>query len=682
MNVGDFVKHTRQGPGRITQVCADYIEVKPSNGHVFKVNNALAKHELTPVPPDGFTALLATRQPTSDYLLHNIADVTRRILIDRRGSSVTAKDLRAELQLFIKREGKSFPGWWKKSRTRLLDSGIFKLDSKRKGVFVLSDETYSSPALDWDKEASQTTDLSALLDFARRISAADPADQAVNHVAQTVLERVVRAGQNGDSSPRTQLERMLILCYLGSRVTGDAKDQLVRSLEEIDVSSISLERDLDDDVAIGLSNLSKLSVRKAAEWSATLLNHPSATVSKRAFTILNTDRLRFSLKERLLGWIESANIPPLPNLDLYLDVSFLTHIRKEDKAALYSRLTPHAGYSHAVTAFLNEPETIRIVASIHRSDSQLAHLQVPTAGLGREGLSLLISQLGPDKVLKTIVQDFQPQYEAVLPEAIRSADWNTLADLAPQLRNLLASNPNEEALGAILRRLTIVMQESHGVELLKATTIACDYNSLCSVEGSFSLGNSIQTAFTKLLTDTDTNLRPLSAAVQLEATEVKHQQNALLQTTKNELKHTTARLEASEVELTRLRSTVQVIKATATEQIESTRRQTLRGFITLLLPMIDEVERRSQTGDNAATNLRDDFISALEQIGVVEVGVSNTVQVFDPHMHELLQESNSAIGTVVIARPGFMLRDGDAMVLLRRALVRPVEEEDIDTPRN
>jgi hypothetical protein len=36
MNLGDIVEHTRQGPGRITGILPDYVEVKSRSGNVYR----------------------------------------------------------------------------------------------------------------------------------------------------------------------------------------------------------------------------------------------------------------------------------------------------------------------------------------------------------------------------------------------------------------------------------------------------------------------------------------------------------------------------------------------------------------------------------------------------------------------------------------------------------------------
>src|ERR1035438_6155068 len=107
MNPGDFVRHSRQGPGRITQVFPNYVEVKAAAGHLFNVNRDLIKFELEKFPPDGFVALLATRHPSSDFLLENIVDVAHRIFRDHRKSSLPQKEFRMALEPFVRRDGKS-----------------------------------------------------------------------------------------------------------------------------------------------------------------------------------------------------------------------------------------------------------------------------------------------------------------------------------------------------------------------------------------------------------------------------------------------------------------------------------------------------------------------------------------------------------------------------------------------
>jgi hypothetical protein len=47
---GDFVLHSRQGPGRIVEVLPDHIVVRPRSGNLYKVNLGIAEQELIPAP--------------------------------------------------------------------------------------------------------------------------------------------------------------------------------------------------------------------------------------------------------------------------------------------------------------------------------------------------------------------------------------------------------------------------------------------------------------------------------------------------------------------------------------------------------------------------------------------------------------------------------------------------------
>jgi hypothetical protein len=76
---GDFVLHSRQGPGRIVEVLPDHIVVRPRSGNLYKVNLGIAEQELMPAPSDGFIALLAQHDYSADRLLQQIPEIVERI---------------------------------------------------------------------------------------------------------------------------------------------------------------------------------------------------------------------------------------------------------------------------------------------------------------------------------------------------------------------------------------------------------------------------------------------------------------------------------------------------------------------------------------------------------------------------------------------------------------------------
>jgi len=207
MNPGDFVRHSRQGPGRITQIFPDYVEVKAAAGHLFNVNRDLIKFELEKFPPDGFVALLATRHPSSDFLLENIVDVALRIFRDHRKSSLPQKEFRLALEPFVRRDGKSYASWWKRAKPKLLATGSVIPHPKKKTSLALAKEFTSESSMDWEAELENIKSDAALLDYARRLFASDADNNRASMAAANALERAVRELHASEEHSHARLER-------------------------------------------------------------------------------------------------------------------------------------------------------------------------------------------------------------------------------------------------------------------------------------------------------------------------------------------------------------------------------------------------------------------------------------------------------------------------------------------
>ena len=244
MNLGDFVRHSRQGPGRITQILPEYVEVKARDGHVYKVSRAVAEHELVPVPPDGFTALLATRDPSSDFLLEHINDVTQRIFRDRRKSSLSKKEIRQELEPFLQREGKSYAAWWKRAQKKLLDSGGVVVDPKRKTNLVIAGDHVAGANQDWTAELGKISSAADLLDYSRRLYADESGDDRVAVAAYSVMERVARELSASMPGSRSRLELLLALSYIGCRVGQNERSIWVKIVEGVKFTDLPIAREL------------------------------------------------------------------------------------------------------------------------------------------------------------------------------------------------------------------------------------------------------------------------------------------------------------------------------------------------------------------------------------------------------------------------------------------------------
>jgi molecular chaperone GrpE (heat shock protein) len=672
MNPGDFVRHSRQGPGRITQIFPDYVEVKAAAGHLFNVNRDLIKFELEKFPPDGFVALLATRQPSSDFLLENIVDVALRIFRDHRKSSLPQKELRLALEPFVRREGKSYASWWKRAKPKLLASGLVILHPKKRTNLALAKEFTSESSMDWEAELENIKSDSALLDYARRLYASDAENDRASKAAANALERAVRELQSSEDHSHSRLECVLALLYLGSRAEQHARDTWLSVIDGIAFHDLHVTRDLDDDVVIALGLISKLNPSKAAEWADALRGYPGPAVAKRAFTTLNVDRFRTQLKEPFLEWLRSEKSPGIPNLDLYLDDAFLRNIRREDKAALYVRLSNRVEHSQSERRFLSNPENTRIVGELYRSDPVSALRVVPGASLDQASCSELIKTLGADKALVNMLQEFQPEYGVFLSEAIRLSGWDALLDHSSQLINVLQRLSSSEASNAVARRLVTEFPNLSGLNLLRATTLGCELSRHSADSGAITFDRSLQAAFSKLLNDPSTDIPQLHDAMQTEIARLTGQLNERLRAANEELTNSIELLREAERESARSRSLAEIVKSSAKEERASIKQQAVSGFVAALLPALDELERRREEHDGVAKQLHLDLLAAFERAGLHQIGPVGAIEQFEPQIHRLLEESEATTQLVCIIRTGFVLRDGDSSVVIRPALVRPV----------
>lgn len=675
MNLGDFVRHSRQGPGRITQILPDYVEVKARSGHVYKVSRGVAEHELVPVPPDGFTALLATRDPSSDFLLENINDVTQRIFRDRRKSSLSKKDIRQELEPFLQREGKSYAAWWKRAQKKLLDSGAVVADPKRKTHLIIADDHVAGSNQDWTAELGKIGSATDLLDCSRRLYADESGDDRVAVAAHSVMERVVRELSASVPGSRSRLELLLALSYIGCRLQHNERNIWVEIVEGVKFTDLPIARDLDEDVALAVALIGKLTPRKASEWATLLLNHPAASVAKRAFASLNNDRFRLILKKPLLEWLRSPTSAPPSHLDLYLDEGFLGDLRKEDKAALYARVSKEADLTPASRQFLSRPEYAQIAAELHTEDIGAGLRAVSGKRLDDVGRSRFVAGLGADKVLENVLKDFQPELSQYLGDAIKTASWTTLRRHASQIVNTLAVANNAELNIVTVRRIVALTQEAEGLDLLQAVSFGCELRAILPAERDSSLDRALQWGFSKLLKTESDDLSPLSVAVQTEVASRTDELTRSSDLTRGELSATVERARRSEQEVERLQAVVNIVKATAADERTGSKYQVLQEFVTSLLPLLDEMQRRSDLRDDAARQFRDDLLAALERAGVRQVGPVGRTESFDPQKHRLLGDQEGAPGKVVTVRAGYALTHDDHEVVVRHALVRPVKEE-------
>lgn len=676
MNPGDFVRHCRQGPGRITQVLPEYVEVKSRLGNVYKVSSAVAEYELVPVPPDGFAALLATRDPSSDFLMENIVEVTRRIFRDRRKVSVSKKELREELKPFLQREDKSFTNWWKRAQKKLLESGAVIADPKKKKTHLaISNEAGAESEQNWTAALDKVNSSADLLDYARRLHATDADDTRATDVAASVAKRAGRELTAAPPNSRARLELLLVFAYIGLRLNQEAKAHWAKLIEEIDLAGLPWARDLDEDIALVLPLIGKMSARKATQWAAMLLDYPSIEVAKRAFHSLNTDRSRSTLKERLFQWLYSGDAQVAPaHLDLYLDDAFLSYLRKEDKGMLYARLSMFGQQTQATRSFLARPQYVQLAADLHRDDARAGLRAVSGKQLDKETRLRLIAGLGPDSVLETVLSDVMSDLSPYLCDAVEKSSWASLSRNWTRLMETIVSTNSARLHEAVVKRIQAAVQDADVITLLKAVAFGCELSSVLKQPDN-RLDRLLQAGCSRLLRANDIELAPLTNTVEAEITSSTAELRGQLNNAQNDVSLSNERARAAEQEVQRLRDVIAIVKKSAGEDRTGTKQETLREFVRSLLPFLDEIQRRAAAGDKAAHRLYDEMIGAYNQSGLQQVGDFGEVEGFNPQVHRLLDESSTSVSNVVIIRSGYVLKYGNEEVIVRHALVRPLEED-------
>jgi len=673
LSPGDFVRHSRQGPGRIVEVHPDFIEVKASAGHIFKVNKNLADFELQRYPADGFVALQVTKHLNSNSLLENIVDIAHRIFRDNLKNSLSQKDFRIELEPLIKRDGKSYAGWWKRARQKLIASGSVVVDPKKRVNLALTQELDSAAATDWQAEFSKATNGSDLLGFSKQLYASEVQEDLVSTLVAEGIDQAVNDLHTSDSDSRRFLESLLALVYLGSRSEGSLKEKCAEALEGIDFGSLPRVRELDEDVVIALGIVSRLDQKTAAEWANTLKDYPAFNVAKRAFNILNVERFRPYLKEPFLRWLHNEREANLTNLDLYLDDTFLRHIRREDRAALYIRISSRPEHSEAENRILADQAYIQLVGELNRMAPAAVVKSISRSSLNESSRLEMAKSLGHDRLLAEMLESYQPEYETYLPLVIEECEWSTLLSHSSKLVEVLRRPESQRSVAAFEKRFALSAQTLRGTDLLRATTLASELRFANPDHKPGVLERALQAAFSELLNSAD-ELPPLSAAFSAGVQSLTAKLSEELKTATEALIQERALLKEAENDSNRLKNVVEFVKTSAKDERARIKFQALSDFISGILPVVDGLEEESTGEPEAVRGIFKALLAAFERSGLIRISFIGETVRFDPQTHRLIQETSASVETVKVVRSGYALRDTNGSTIIRPALVRPMEE--------
>jgi molecular chaperone GrpE (heat shock protein) len=664
--VGDYVRHVRQGAGRIVEVLPDQILIKQRSGNMLKVNLGIAEHELESCPPDGFVAQLVHRDYSAEALQTHIEDVLIRILRDKRRRSISIADLKDILMPFLDREERKWTSWWKSTRKHLRSNSI-SINTKRKLVERLDTEV--PIAVEYDI-ASPVELLSA----ARELSSREGEDSAItqaNAAATRALE--LSSTITGEDRPRAEL--LLAACYLCEATKSEQADRLRVWLSKQDLATLTKFRDLDADVVVCLPLIAKVAPGQTALTVLGLLSHPTTTVAQKAFSILNTERNRHLLRESFLRWLHNSGGPELPGLDFYLQSEFLRNVRKDDIVHLYRKLLSLSPPPTAVRQFLNREEVITILVASSALDQAFIAALLNSAVLSADvkgkiaeraaGSTQVLNQLLSDGGLKSgsAVLSYLPQISA--PELL--SQWSSL------LLFLRQSGSEDEVNAAAVRIADLLDSSSPEVEhsLVAAASdlwnlaadrqqeLPCLCRAVERIVGRLSseevdqpkslLGGAIARA-----------LRERLSTIQREIDSIKVVNKGLRDD-----------LCAAEKESTRLRKLAEMLKSSGSTESEESKILGKREVLMPLLSFCDDLERRRSAPDgDKLTAYLTELENVLARAGVRRIGNPGGEAEFDPASHEATETAIESGTTVLIIRAGYAIGTQNGIVLLRRALVK------------
>jgi len=406
---GEYVRHSRFGSGRVTEVGPESVSVHQRTGNTLHVKASDLDKELRAVPSDGFYALLYHKDPDPDFLRDNIEDIVRKMMRDRWSQSISLEEIKRELSPILDRQNKKWESWWKAARKKLLGSGKIQIDPQRKNRFI-SRSKADFNAGQFLARVANVSDPRELLSLAREVQTCPSHERP--QAATQLAQRVLKALNSLSPSSNEIAELLCALCYAIDPLETRQAEGLVAQLAT-DLGSPSFPPGIEADVVAALGTLGRLSPNKAADLSKNLLSHPSVEVRTKAFAVLNSEAHRHFLKSTLLSWIKSttAGVPPV---ELYLRKEFMRHLRQVDINRLYLKVigNPRLWQGSIVRQFLNSGELARSVFMADDTTNQERTEILASTALSAELKAALVKSLpDADAFLHFVLSHVDPNME-------------------------------------------------------------------------------------------------------------------------------------------------------------------------------------------------------------------------------------------------------------------------------
>lgn len=651
--------------------------VRQPNGNIVRVSNAVVEHELTPAPPDGFTAFLYQRRPNAESLAANLAEVIERLLRESKRTAISASEIKRDLLPIISEQHQKWDSWWKKARPNLLRSDRIKPNPKKKNSFVLAQQPESTDVAGAVERAGSPAEL---LQACRELSGADAASQIAMKAAHLSLQWMARPELK--SSDLVSL--VLALAYISDRITeSDLKEAVKSAIGRLKSEHAALRsREIEDDLLVVLPKIARLAPSESADLLSSLLDHSSPMVAEKAFSSLNTDRNRDILKRRLLTWLENDN--EVIRLSSFLRTDFICHVRREDQIRLYLRLAGSDGLQQQqpVKDFLGRQDIAMSVLSSPeiRMEQKLSMLSMSFLSVEQRanGLEALA-----DEVMRTDVTFLKPGLDSPLASflcintSIQKLEWALRAAEVIRLPLLFASCARvarelaQNASGEILSFL---------LRLLAKLRVAGETRYPGSLE---EVDKSLTVFANRLITDSDAfQLNALSVAIRSQLDLIR--QEAVVPFEQLQRENEALRIELLQTQQHRERAEQAasvVSSAASSDKSELERRIRLETARPFLL-VADELERQlaSRQSDLALTLLQN-IRTALASLGIEAFASSGENVPFDAALHEFSAEPKAIPAIVSVLRSGYAMSAAQGQVIIRRAIVT-VGNLTHATPRN
>jgi molecular chaperone GrpE (heat shock protein) len=664
-NVGDYVRHSRQGPGRVVEVLPDQILVRQRSGNMLRVNLGIAQHELELCPPDGFVAQLVHRDYSVEALQTHIEDVLCRILRDKRRRSISIAELKDTIMPFLDREGRKWDSWWKSARKHL-HSKTISINTKRKLIERIN---HNEPV----SVVYEIAGPAELLSAVRELRSQESRDRVMQE-ARVATGRALELSKMEIGDERQRAELVLASCYLYELTKSEQADHLRLWLSKQDLAHLSIYRDLDGDVVVCLPMFAK-AVPGQSATILKLLSHPTETVVQKAFSTLNVERHRSVLRDSFFRWLKDQGSSPLAGLDLYLQPEFLRHIRRDDIVALYEKILGFASPSMAVRQFLGREDVVSALLASSPLNQGLLAKALKSEVVSAEAKGRIARESTERAgVLEQLVSDGGTSDASAVLSYLPNISAVELISKWSSLFAFLRQSGSESTVSALGMRLAELLDSSSPELQHHLLAVGSDVWNLAAERGQDLpfLRRSVQRLIGQLSSTEVQEPRSLIGIV--TAATVRERllsMQDLIGSSKKENTRLTDDLSKAEGEVSRLQKLVEMLKSSGSSESEELKIIGKREVLAPILMLCDDLERRMTGRDpDKLAALFADLQSALARAGVRRIGNAGETTEFNPATHEITEGGVESGATVSIIRPGYTIDSLSSPVLLRRALVK------------